>query len=46
MFKDDLDINNQGKEDSRIMNVSDLESYNNSYFSSQGKNNQYDNDKN
>ena len=44
MYKDDLDISNEGKEDNRIVNVSDLENYNDSYFYSQGNSNQYDSD--
>ena len=44
MYKDDLDITNQGKEDNRNINVSNLENYNDSYFSSRGNNSQSDSD--
>ena len=44
MYKDDLDISNEGKEDNRIFNVSDLENYNDSYYYSQGNRSEYDSD--
>ena len=44
MYKDDLDILNEGKEDNRIINVSDLENYNDSYYHSQGNSSEYDSD--
>ena len=44
MYIDDLDISNEGKEDNRIFNVSDLENYNDSYYYSQGNSSEYDSD--
>ena len=44
MYRDDLDIANEGREDSRTENVNDLESYNNNYYSSVEKFNQNDNE--
>jgi hypothetical protein len=42
MYKDDKDIANEGKEDNRIINVTDLEMYNDSYLYSQVNSSQND----
>jgi len=44
MYRDDIDVANEGREDSRTENVNDLESYNNNYYSSVEKFSQNDNE--
>ena len=42
MYQDDIDLANQGKEDNRVNNVFDLESYNDNFYSSMDNSNKFD----
>ena len=42
MYQDDIDLANQGKEDNRVNNIFDLESYNDNFYSSKDNSNKSD----